>query len=92
MTQFDMSTFALAHARGDYRFTLTPQQALAGNMDIRWIIVPKGRVTADDFSDLTGTFHFALGSTAAQTIIIAPPYDDFEIQIYQIVSDGDDIL
>ena len=92
MTQFDMSTFALAHARGDYRFTLTPKQALAGNMDIRWVIVPKGRVTADDSSDLTGTFHFALGSTTAQTIIIAPPYDNFEIQIYQIVSDGDDIL
>ena len=91
MTQFDISAFALAH-RGGYRFTLTPKQALAGDMDIRWVIVPKSRVTADDSSSLTGTFHFAFGSTAAQTIIIAPPYDNFEIQIYQIVSNGDDIL
>ena len=91
MTQFDISAFALAH-RGGYRFTLTPKSALAGDMDIRWVIVPKGRVTADDYSDLTGTFHFAFGSTTAQTITIAPPYDNFEIQIYQIVSNGDDIL
>ena len=92
MTQFDISAFALAHARGGYRFTLTPKQALAGDMDIRWVVVPKGRITADDSSSLTGTFHFAFGSTTAQTSIIAPPYDDFEIQIYQIVSNGDDIL
>ena len=92
MTQFDISAFALAHARGGYRFTLTPKSALAGDMDIRWVIVPKVRVTADDSSSLTGTFHFASGSTAAQTITIAPPYDNFEIQIYQVVSDGDDIL
>ena len=91
MTQFDISAFALAH-RGGYRFTLTPKQALAGDMDIRWVIVPKGRVTADDSSSLTGTFHFAFGSTTAQTITIAPPYDNFEIQIFQIVSNGDDIL
>ena len=61
-------------------------------MDIRWVIVPKSRVTADDSSSLTGTFHFAFGSTTAQTSIIAPPYDNFEIQIFQIVSNGDDIL
>ena len=92
MTQFDISAFALTH-RGGYRFTLTPKSALAGDMDIRWVIVPKGDSPADNyFSDLKGTFHFAFGSTAAQTITIAPPYDDFEIQIYQIVSDGDDIL
>ena len=91
MTQFDISMFALAH-RGGYRFTLTPKQALAGDMDIRWVIVPKSRVTADDSSSLMGTFHFAFGSTTAQTSIIAPPYDNFEIQIYQIVSNGDDIL
>ncbi|MGI9440631.1 MAG: hypothetical protein ACR2OT_06580 [Parvibaculales bacterium] len=93
MTQFDISTFALTHARGGYRFTLTPKQALAGDMDIRWVIAPKGDSPADNyFSDLTGTFHFAFGSTTAQTITITPPYDNFEIQIYQIVSDGDDIL
>ena len=93
MTQFDISAFALTHARGGYHFTLTPKSALAGNMDIRWVIVPKGDSPADNyFSDLTGTFHFAFGSTTAQTITIAPPYDNFEIQIYQVVSDGDDIL
>ena len=93
MTQFDISTFALAHARGGYSFTLTPKQALAGNMDIRWVIVPKGDSPADNyFSSLMGTFHFAFGSTTAQTITIAPPYDNFEIQIFQIVSNGDDIL
>ena len=93
MTQFDISTFALTHARGGYHFTLTPKSALAGDMDIRWVIVPKGDSPADNyFSDLTGTFHFAFGSTTAQTITIAPPYDNFEIQIYQVVSDGDDIL
>ena len=92
MIQFDISAFSLADAKDGYSFTLTPKQALAGNMDIRWVIVPKGRVTADDSSSLTGTFHFAFGSTTAQTITIAPPYDNFEIQIYQVVSDGDDIL
>ena len=92
MTQFDISAFSLADAKDGYSFTLTPRFAVVSDITIRWVIVPKGRITADDSSSLTGTFHFALGSTAAQTITIAPPYDNFEIQIYQIVSNGDDIL
>ncbi len=88
-----MSAFALTLFEGRHSLTLFPHFFGSGlDVTIRWVIVPKGGVTGDDFSDLTGTHYFAFDSTAPQTITITPPYDNFEIQIYQIVSDGDDIL
>ena len=71
MIQFDISTLAETLTEGGtYSFTVTPKAALSGAMDIRWVIVPKGKIpiTANDFSDLDdleGTVSFASGATAA---------------------------
>ena len=100
--QFRISALASTLAEGGtYTFTLTPQAALSGALDVRWVIVPKGKVpiTANDFSALTGTASFASSATAAQTVTITPTDDsvvevsgEFEIQVYQVVSGGDDLL
>ena len=100
--QFNISTLALTLAEGgSYSFTLTPKAALSGNMDIRWVIVPKGKVpiTKNDFSDFTDTVSFTANATAGKTITITPTDDalaevsgEFEIQVYQVVSGGNDIL
>ena len=96
--QFNISVLALTLAEGgSYSFTLTPKGQLSAAMDIRWVIVPKGKVpiTKNDFSAFEGTESFASGATAAKTITITPTDDalaevsgEFEIQIYQVVSGG----
>ena len=100
--QFDISALAETLAEGaTYTFTLTPTGTLSGAVDVRWVIVPKGKtaITNNDFSALTGTASFASGATASdvQTIIITPTDDsvvevsgEFEIQVYQVVSGGGD--
>ena len=100
--QFDISGLASTVAEGGtYSFTLTPKEELSAAMDIRWVIVPKGKVpiTNNDFSALEGTESFASGTATGKTIDITPTDDavaevsgEFEIQIYQVVSDGNDIL
>ena len=100
--QFDISVLASTVAEGGtYSFTLTPKAELLAAMEIRWVIVPKGKVpiTDNDFSAFEGTERFASGTAAAKTITITPTDDalvevsgDFEIQVYQVVSDGNDIL
>ena len=102
MIEFDISALAVTLAEGGtYSFTVTPKAALSGAMEIRWVIVPKGKIpiTNNDFSALEGTASFASGTTAAQTITITPTDDtlaevsgEFELQVYQVVSGGDDIL
>ena len=93
---------------GSYTFTLTPKETLSGAVGIRWVIVPKGKVpiTANDFieNDLpafTGAVTVASGATTSdvQTITITPTDDSvaeasgtFEIQVYQVVTGGDDLL
>ena len=96
--QFNISGLALTVAEGgSYSFTLTPKGQLSAAMDIRWVIVPKGKVpiTKNDFSALEGMESFVSGATAGKTIIITPTDDalaevsgEFEIQIYQVVSGG----
>ena len=100
--QFNISGLALTLAEGgSYSFTLTPKGSLSAAMDIRWVIVPKGKVpiTTNDFSAFEGTERFVSGATAAKTITITPTDDalaevsgDFEIQIYQVVSGGDILI
>ena len=100
--QFDISGLASTVAEGGtYSFMLTPKGELSAAMNIRWVIVPKGKVpiTNNDFSAFEGTESFVSGATAGKTITITPTDDalaevsgDFEIQIYQVVSDGNDIL
>ena len=100
--QFNISGLALTVAEGgSYSFTLTPKGQLSAAMDIRWVIVPKGKVpiTKNDFSALEGTESFASGATAGKTITITPTDDalaevsgEFEIQIYQVVSGGDILI
>ena len=100
--QFDISVLASAVAEGGtYSFMLTPKEELSAAMEIRWVIVPKGKIpiTNNDFSALEGTERFVSGATAAQTITITPTDDskseisgEFEIQVYQVVADGNDIL
>ena len=100
--QFDISVLASTVGEGGtYSFTLTPKEELLAAMEIRWVIVPKGKVpiTKNDFSALEGTVNFVSGTAAAKTIDITPTDDsvaevsgEFEIQIYQVVSDGNDIL
>ena len=102
MIQFDISELAETLAEGGaYSFTVTPKAALSEKMDIRWVIVPKGKIpiTNNDFSALEGTRDFAAGDTAAKTVTITPTDDDrpevsgeFAIQIYQVVAGGDDLL
>ena len=96
--EFNISGLALTVAEGgSYSFTLTPKGSLSAAMDIRWVIVPKGKVpiTNNDFSAFEGTERFASGATAGKTITITPTDDalaevsgEFEIQIYQVVSGG----
>ena len=96
--QFNISGLALTVAEGGaYSFTLTPKGSLSAAMDIRWVIVPKGKIpiTTNDFSAFEGTERFASGATAGKTITITPTDDalaevsgEFEIQIYQVVSGG----
>ena len=96
--QFNISGLALTLAEGgSYSFTLTPKGQLSAAMDIRWVIVPKGKVpiTKNDFSAFEGTESFASGATAGKTITITPTDDalaevsgEFEIQVYQVVSGG----
>ena len=96
--EFNISTLALTLAEGgSYSFTLTPKGSLSAAMDIRWVIVPKGKVpiTKNDFSAFEGTESFVSGATAAKTITITPTDDalaevsgEFEIQVYQVVSGG----
>ena len=96
--QFNISGLALTVAEGGaYSFTLTPKGQLSAAMDIRWVIVPKGKVpiTTNDFSALEGTERFVSGATAGKTITITPTDDalaevsgEFEIQVYQVVSGG----
>ena len=96
--QFNISGLALTLAEGgSYSFTLTPKGQLSAAMDIRWVIVPKGKVpiTNNDFSAFEGTESFASGATAGKTITITPTDDalaevsgEFEIQVYQVVSGG----
>ena len=100
--QFDISALAETLAEGGtYTFTLTPTGTLSGVVDIRWVIVPKGKVpiTDNDFSAFTGTARFASGATASdvQTITITPTDDsavevsgEFEIQVYEVVTGGGD--
>ena len=100
--QFDISALAETLAEGGtYTFTLTPTGTLSGAVDIRWVIVPKGKVpiTDNDFSAFTGTARFASGATASdvQTITITPTDDskpevsgEFEIQVYEVVTGGGD--
>ena len=104
--QFNISGLALTVAEGgSYSFTLTPKGQLSAAMDIRWVIVPKGKIpiTNNDFSALEGTESFVSGATAAKTITITPKNSgedniipevsgEFEIQVYQVVSGGNDIL
>ena len=105
MIQFEISTLAETLAEGGaYSFTVTPKAALSADVTIHWVIVPKGKIpiTKNDFahSYLEGTVvRFASGDTAAQTVTITPTDDtrpevsgEFEIQIYQVVADGDNIL
>ena len=94
--QFNISGLALTVAEGgSYSFTLTPKGQLSAAMDIRWVIVPKGKVpvTKNDFSAFEGTESFVSGATAGKTITITPTDDalaevsgEFEIQVYQVVS------
>ena len=100
--QFNISGLALTLAEGgSYSFTLTPKGQLSAAMDIRWVIVPKGKIpiTNNDFSALEGTERFASGATAGKTITITPTDDsksevsgEFEIQVYQVVSGGDILI
>ena len=100
--EFNISGLALTVAEGgSYSFTLTPKGQLSAAMDIRWVIVPKGKVpiTKNDFSAFEGTESFVSGATAAKTITITPTDDalaevsgEFEIQIYQVVSGGDILI
>ena len=100
--QFNISGLALTLAEGGaYSFTLTPKGQLSAAMDIRWVIVPKGKVpiTTNDFSALEGTESFVSGATAGKTITITPTDDsksevsgEFEIQVYQVVSGGDILI
>ena len=100
--QFNISVLALTLAEGGaYSFTLTPKGPLSAAMDIRWVIVPKGKIpiTTNDFSAFEGTESFASGATAGKTITITPTDDalaevsgEFEIQVYQVVSGGDILI
>ncbi|MGI9348014.1 MAG: hypothetical protein ACR2PV_08505 [Gammaproteobacteria bacterium] len=105
MIQFEISELAETLAEnGTYSFTVTPKAALSEAMDIRWVIVQKGKIpiTKNDFEDsyLEGTVvRFASGDTVARPIDITPTDDavaevsgEFEIQVYQVVSGGNDIL
>ena len=102
MIQFEISALDETLTEGEsYSFTVTPKAALSGAMEIRWVIVPKGKIpiTKNDFSALEGSASFASGATAAQTITITPTDDDrpevsgeFELQVYQVGADGNDIL
>ena len=98
--QFDIGAFVALSRAGTYSFTLTPKLALVSDVTIRWAIVPKGATAVvNDFSSLTGTLSLSSGSTTTQAITVTPTDDalailsgEFEIQIYQVVADGDDIL
>ena len=98
--QFDIGAFVALLRAGTYSFTLTPKTALMSDVTIRWAIVPKGATAVvNDFSSLTGTLSLSSGSTTTQAITVTPTDDalatlsgEFEIQIYQVVADGDDIL
>ena len=98
--QFDIGAFVALSRAGTYSFTLTPKTALVSDVTIRWAIVPKGATAVvNDFSSLTGTLSLSSGSTTTQAITVTPTDDalatlsgEFEIQIYQVVADGDDIL
>ena len=98
--QFDIGAFVALSRAGTYSFTLTPKTALVSDVTIRWAIVPKGATAVvNDFSSLTGTLSLPSGSTTTQAITVTPTDDalatlsgEFEIQIYQVVADGDDIL
>ena len=100
--EFNISGLALTVAEGgSYSFTLTPKGPLSAAMDIRWVIVPKGKIpiTKNDFSALEGTESFASGATAGKIITITPTDDalaevsgEFEIQVYQVVSGGDILI
>ena len=102
MIQFEISALDETLTEGGaYSFTVTPKAALSEKMDVRWVIVPKGKIpiTKNDFSALEGTRDFAAGDTAAKTITITPTDDnrpevsgEFAIQIYQVVAGGEDIL
>ena len=100
MIKFDIGTFVALSRAGTYSFTLTPKLALVSDVTIRWAIVPKGATAVvNDFSSLTGTLSLSSGSTTTQAITVTPTDDalatlsgEFEIQIYQVVADGDDIL
>ncbi|MGI9348013.1 MAG: hypothetical protein ACR2PV_08500 [Gammaproteobacteria bacterium] len=96
--QFDIGAFVAFSRGGTYKFTLTPEVALVSDVTIRWAIVPKGAVAVvADFPSLTGTL-IAFGSTALPITVtptadaLAVLSDEFEIRIYQVVADGDDIL
>ena len=100
LAQFDIGAFVALSRAGTYSFTLTPKLALVSDVTIRWAIVPKGATAVvNDFSSLTGTLSLSSGSTTTQAITVTPTDDalatlsgEFEIQIYQVVADGDDIL
>ncbi len=103
--QFEISALAETLAEGGtYTFTLTPLVALTAAVDIRWVIVPKGKIpiTTNDFSAFNNDdtlVNFASGATAAKTITITPTDDsnpelsgEFEIQVYQVVTGSEDEL
>ena len=85
-----------------YTFTIDlPSDGLSAQTDIRWEIVSKGAkpVNHNDFAELAGTLTLARDETGAREISLRSLHDgmaehpeNFELRIYRVVPDGDDVL